>query len=88
MFQITRLANLVTHQAQRSYVVITFDGGVRPYTKNVHVQEQVRTCVQNKLMTDYAVGPGGSLNSLDVLFETCKYGCRLLQNYKKTDPEL
>ena len=34
---------------------------VRPY-----VQEQVRTYVQNKLMTDYTVGPGGSLNSLDL----------------------
>ena len=40
---------------------MSFDGGVRP-----SVQEQVRTCVQKKLMTDHAVGPGGSLNSLDL----------------------
>ena len=32
----------------------------------MYVQEQVRTCVQNKLMTDTAVGPGGSLNSIDL----------------------
>ena len=38
----------LTHQAQRSQVVISFDGGVRPYVCT-YVQEQVRTCVQNKL---------------------------------------
>ena len=42
-------------------MVISFDGGVRLYVCT-YVQEQVRKCVQNKLMTDYAVGPGGSLS--------------------------
>ena len=56
-----QLGTILTHQAQRSQVVISFEGGVRP---SVRTQDQVHTCLQNKLMT----GPGGSLKSLDLLF--------------------
>ena len=52
------LGKELTHQAQRSRVVINIDDGVRPY---------MRTISQNKLMTDYAVGPVESLNLLDLL---------------------
>ena len=49
------LLHLLTYQAQRLYVVIIVDDGVRTYPRLSGVQ------AQNKLMTDYAAGSGGSL---------------------------
>ena len=52
----TTIFSKLTNQAQRSKVVISFVYAVRTY---------VRILYQNKLMTDYAVLPRGSLISLD-----------------------
>ena len=57
-FQLTRIEwENLTHQAQLSKVFTSFDDGVHAC---------VRTLFQNKLMTNYTAGPGGSLTSIDV----------------------
>ena len=47
-------------------MVINFDDGVR--TKRTCESAYMYPISQNKLMNDYAVGPGGSLNSLDLSY--------------------
>ena len=49
-------------------MVISFVDGVRP-----SVRKYMRTISEEKLMTDYAIGPGGSLKSLD-LFLLLSFG--------------
>ena len=59
-----------TRPNERSWVVINFDDGVRPSvcTWASAYTLYTRTISLNKLMTDFADGPGGSLNSLDLQY--------------------
>ena len=55
----------MTHQAQRAQLVISFVDGVHLW---VHAQISQKS---KQTMTDYSVGPGGSLNSLDLFQFFC-----------------
>ena len=65
-FQQPNFGFLLTHQARRSYVVISFDDGIRTiHTSVLYVPMSIRRHLlfhtENKLMTNPAAGRCGSL---------------------------
>ena len=78
VISVNAFINWLTRPNGHSLMVVS----VRTYVRT-YVQEQVRTYtyVQNKLMTDYAVGPGGSLNSLDLSYIFFAFGVWNIKNH-------